>query len=196
MSLNASTLTATLDRLGARLEEKHETLNWGGCCVYAAMIGQKLQELGVTCSVIVAGYGEGTNVEHVRANLSDAEAGSMQHWNRNGVYFGHVGVEFVIDGLVYHYDSSGTAKPGEHHGLRRQYAGRITVEDAAKLAATGRGWNPSFDRDQIPEIRKAVNRAFGKLKTRCDNRQKTLPFGVKPGVNASDRGDFRPSMAA
>jgi len=94
--ITARQLNRILRKLGRHVQEDITggCLNYGGCAVYAALVGRELQRLGVPVGVVVNGYG-GANLDEVRLKVTDV--GDKGQWNDNGVYFNHVGLEYAIN---------------------------------------------------------------------------------------------------
>lgn len=160
--ITARKLNHALRKAGARANEiSEDTLNYGGCCVYAALVGEHLQKLGITVGAMVRGRNPHLNLADVRQNVRDV--GDTSEWNNNGVYFRHVGLEYVISGRAYHCDSDYVTSADSHPSLCDVHAGRLTVDEAKKLASTENGWNWMFDRELIPAITAAVAEVFAPL---------------------------------
>ena len=160
--ITARQLNRILRKLGRHVQEDITGgyLNYGGCAVYAALVGRELQRLGVPVGVVVNGYG-GANLDEVRLKVTDV--GDKGQWNDNGVYFNHVGLEYAINGHAYHCDSEYLSRARHHPQLNRLYPGRLAVDEAEALADDPIGWNRCFDRRLIPEIKEAVEEAFAPL---------------------------------
>lgn len=162
-SITARSLNAALRAAGEAAEEiTGGCLNYGGCCVFAAIVGRQLQGLGITVGAVVRGWGARSNVRDVRANIREVEDGGQ--WNSNGIHFNHVGLEYVINGRAYHYDSEALTGADRHPKLQDPYPGRLTVEEVEALASRPSNWNRSFDRALIPRLEAAVVEAFGSLR--------------------------------
>jgi hypothetical protein len=151
-----------LDRLGKEVNRRYPYINHGGCAVYAAMIVQALRKHKINATGIVASYSAewmpaGASIDTVRENITK---NSHKEWNRNGVRFSHVGVEFdhttKTRTVKKHYDSYGVRKAGKELDDMPIYKGRLLLVELRALAERKTGWNESFDRAQIPELRKLV----------------------------------------
>lgn len=152
-------INATLRKLGDRVNDLTEgNLNYGGCAVYAALVGAALQRIGLTVGGVVRGWSDGTNVADARHNV--AKVGEARQWNRNGIHFNHVGLEYVIGPKAYHYDSDYLTPAQSHPNLQRAYPGRLTVDELEALASNAPNWNHIFNRKLIPQIEAAVAEEF------------------------------------
>ena len=148
-----------LSELSDVISNEIENVTWGGCCVFASLAGQKIQQF---CDVKVIVYSNkditGVDIENVRPLIDPTD---VDEWNSNGVYFGHVVLE-IDDGYnIYHYDSC-DVYPADNSicpGLDR-IPGYLTVEEATILASTPNGWNICFNRDNIPKMEEIVNDFF------------------------------------
>ena len=137
---------------------RFELLNDGGCCVFAAMVAAKLEELGIpvkgrvlrSAFSWVSSTNAPLNKIHPKKNTLDA-------WQDNGVSFDHV----VLQLEKYTYDSGGfdARKRWSHFDM---YRGWLNVKDLKELAKS-RGWNSMFDRKLIPELQKIVDNVFAEV---------------------------------
>jgi len=156
-SLTTSHLFLELKAVGAEVERQIHMLNWGGCCVYAAILANELRTLltkdaVVEIRVIERDHG-GTlrPLNEVRQELSSNDLGE---WYNADVYFHHVFLEIRTGGCIIHTDSeeshytmnSDRSKIAGHCKIIRP--GFIEFDDAVDLAKQTR-WNLDFDRRQI-----------------------------------------------
>lgn len=154
---------AQLRELANTLHRKLKRPNSGGCCVVAVEIAKHLRDIYPTKLRVSTDYDEllGNNVHEVAEQVCDHSDG--WEWNDNGIYFGHVIVEFKYKGRNYHMDTSGVKRarsvdPSFEWFL---YPGDLPFESAKILAAQDSGvWNASFDRKQIPKLRQMVGDFF------------------------------------
>lgn len=152
-----------LNKLGKEVLRRYPYINHGGCCVYAAMIVQALHKHKIKASGIVASHSAvyynnaGVTIDSVRETITKHD---HRQWNSKGISFSHVGVEFEHQGLVRtvkkHYDTAGVRRAGKELDDMPIYKGRLTLIELKKLGGTKHGWNDTFDRTQIPELRKLV----------------------------------------
>jgi hypothetical protein len=155
-------IIAKLDLLGKEALRRYPYLNNGGCCVYAAMIVQALHKHKINATGIVASFsadyvGPAVSIDTVRETIT---RNSHKQWNKNGVRFSHVGVEFEYADRVRtvkkHYDTAGVRDASNQLDGVPIYKGRLTIVELKALAGRKDGWNDMFDRKQIPELRKLV----------------------------------------
>lgn len=131
-------------------------VNYGGCCVVAAEIAEHMQNKVPTRLRVAHLWNTGAHIDDARNNVSDVANG--YEWHENGVYFGHVIVEFDYLGRTYHMDSSGVhqAKNVDPSFGYELYAGFLPLDDAKALAGQWANWNTRFDRSLIPRIKAIV----------------------------------------
>jgi hypothetical protein len=150
-----------LRTLGEGVSSKLRYVNYGGCCVYAATVARALQELGIPVWGIAA---DNWVSDKINLNVVRATNKPKNHleWNKAGVQFGHVLIQFVHRGEIWTHDSDNT-RPGAVSrdptcGLR-VVEGYMTVPELEALASSEQGWNPTFDREVgIPVIKSEVDR--------------------------------------
>ena len=141
----------------ADLNKEHPSINWGGCCVFAGIIGRHLKKLGdVKVRVVQMPFraGRNSNIDEVREKLSSNS--DIMDWYAAGVEFFHVLIEFSHRKKIYYIDSEGIRTSIQATLLE----GALTIAEARFLGAKKRGWNPTFKRTEIPIIRKKVNEYF------------------------------------
>lgn len=152
-------LTEKLIQCGKEVYRKFPYINHGGCCVYATMIVCELQKHNIEAvGIATGGYYTDHNltidkVRHlVRKNTAN-------EWNRNGITFHHVGVEFILNGKKFHYDTSGVWKPTGKLDKHQIYQGRFSFKELQGLSKQiNCCWNTTFDRHDIPAIRRIVKK--------------------------------------
>lgn len=148
-------LEIKLNRLGEEVYDRYPNINSGGCCVYAAMVVAELNKLNIPAKGIVASYSSlaSKSIDKIRPLI---EKNTLDEWQKNGVSFSHVGVEFTLNGKKKHYDTGGVRKAGKELDHMPIYKGRLEYIELRALAAKKYGWNTCFNRRDIPELRRLV----------------------------------------
>lgn len=144
-----------LKTLGTRINRWYPKINFGGCCVYASLVGKELQKRGLDVNIIVAAYDASENIDRARKFVNNNK---MEEWNTHGIWFNHVGLEIRIGDEIYHHDTNQTKPEGLFLGEWEIYEGRLSVEEAENLASRAEGWNDSFDRRSIPRLRNHIEK--------------------------------------
>ncbi len=173
INLHHLALLASMQEAGERTRKVAPTINYGGCCVWAAAMGRALKRQGVEARVIVRDWrAEGhAGIDAVRGLVRRALRQSNNRnpataWNRNGVEFNHVGLEVELAGRTWHVDAEGVYPAGEHplFNHERLYPGHLTVAEAGLLARDVRAWNRVFDRRLIPSVIGHITTAMKRAK--------------------------------
>ncbi len=155
-----SNIVDTLNRLGNAVEASVTYLNSGGCCVYAALVARELADRGYPVKGVVVSYGATKGkpkIYEVRKTLNNSK--DLVDWNGH-VSFSHVGIEFRADGKVYRYDSNGVVGAKDPLMNMAPYPGRLKVDELEAFASGQEGWNNTFNRNQIPKLKKLVKSYF------------------------------------
>lgn len=161
-------LIPKLRELGRRVNELTDNrVNYGGCCVYAAAVAERLQELGlkhVECIASVDDWFDHVGaVEDARNNLiadevyAEGENGPLD-WGYAGLSLHHIAVRFKHNGRWYTHDSD-TVIHGRDTFGKNGYGATpdgLTPLEARAMADDPDGWNSTFDRRDIPAIRRLV----------------------------------------
>src|ERR1035437_8323128 len=124
-------LIAKLNSLGEEVLVKYPCVNYGGCCVYAAMVVAELKKHKIEAKGIVASYGAGKpgwmtkDVATIDKAREKVKKNHIYEWQANGISFAHVGIEFKVGRLKKHYDTSGVRKAGKELDTMPIYDGRL-----------------------------------------------------------------------
>jgi hypothetical protein len=159
MDKNLTQLRELADKLNNNIAD----VNHGGCCCVAVEIAKHLRKIYPTKIRVSTDYDDyaDTNVEDVAKWLADHGDGDA--WNDNGIFFGHVVVEFKYKGRNYHIDTNGVKRAGAVDPTFGWilYPGELPYKAAKVLADQDSGvWNWTFNRDQIPKMRKIIDNFF------------------------------------
>lgn len=168
MTITHKELMRRLRRLQRAITEHVAWPNHGGCAVIAGIVGEHLRDLGFDVEIVTpvnkGALFETKPAAEVRNNLP--AKWSWNHWDENGLSRAHLAVRFRSGGRCYTWDSetllrkagwfgrasTWTGWPGKYQ-TSAKFGDGMTVDECNKLASTGKGWNTTFDRKQIPTIR-------------------------------------------
>lgn len=140
-------------------------LNCGGCAVFAHLVGQELHKLNIPYFGIVAEE-DHHDLDQLREEIDNTY--SKRGWNDAGLYFMHVGVGFHLDNVLYHYESLEGAKEADGTLCDLIVCDGILIpEELEAIALEARGWNPWFDRGQIPTLKKIIKQHFEMIEVPC-----------------------------
>ena len=155
-------VVAELPILQGRLA-RYDSINYGGCGVIAAHIAKRLSQF-VPTRIAIYNTSDHYDVDRIRPNIKNTH--SSTEWDRHGLDWDHILVEFEHNGEKYLVDSRSLVKSEPVVNLpngRYYLSGYITIDEVCGWARTPRFWNWRFDRKQIPAIRKTIHRFFNKL---------------------------------
>lgn len=162
-------LLVHLRRLSKQLNTHLVQPNRGGCCVIAAAIAEHLEQI-VPVRIRVSDDHFDHSYSDDNCNLNDmvnylGTQASHDMWNDADVSFGHVLVEFDYQGRTYHMDTSGVklAKKRDPSFGWLMYDGFLPLAAAQTLASDAGNWNKTFNRNQIPVLKKMVMATFKQL---------------------------------
>lgn len=151
--MRSDDLIATLRTLGREANQLTEdTLNCGGCGVYASIVSDALTALGIEHE-IVACLDESDSIDEVRPD----DPLDPREWYDNNAKFLHVGLRMIVGAEAWLYDSDGFY-PAEDRVLNSWTVadGALTPDEIRALAGYTRRWNRTFDRSQIPALKELV----------------------------------------
>ena len=160
----------TIAAICERVSEDIEFVNSGGCAVFASELGKRLQAIGVknvNCRV----YNYPEEMEWlVYHDLNTLEAKIREHngtckdkeaWNDSGIHFVHV--KLYVDGVFWDSDGAVLACEPESKVWEGAFGGYelvegfISVDTMSELASEAKNWNPTFQRDCIPDMTKIMD---------------------------------------
>lgn len=154
---DAADLQRRLENLGDAITANVDAPNYGGCGVIAGCVGRALQKLDVLCEVVTpVGWGS-EPAAAVRANVT--HPGSARDWDNNGLSRKHLAVRFRYAGATYCWDSDGLYEGASKFGgysTTTEFGDGLTVSECVKISSRQAGWNPDFDRKQIPLVKHLV----------------------------------------
>lgn len=168
--MNNRGIITQLRAVGAEANDCFDALNEGGCAVYAALVARALLNRGIPARGRVADrYNLGKNtVSVVRELLGqqgiDTARANARDWNVKGIDFTHVLVEFDYRGKTYLCDSNFVdSKPREIEPTcgAPLLPGSLSIAELEAIAADECGWNPWFDRDNIPALQQIISATLG-----------------------------------
>ncbi len=162
---NKTQLIPFLKGLGNELEDKFYNINLGGCCVIADLIGEHLQNFTDTKVVVFNGWSGTIDLDEVRKDIEATmgDPNDKNLWDAEGCGFGHVLLEIESDGTFYLVDSEGVHDSLSYSEFSNRDDGYLTLDEARNMGNQVEGWNDSFDRRQIPQIRETIDNAFEKF---------------------------------
>lgn len=147
------------------MQREVPSINWGGCCVFASLVAERLGR-HVPTRIRVSGDHDDnlSNVTIPRVRRS-VKSNTPRDWGIEGVSFAHVVVEFEHEGKLYHYDTGGVKPAAEvtAYGRFPLIKGSLQVAEAIELSATPVGWNAQFDRGLIPQAERLITETFDQL---------------------------------
>lgn len=160
---SAAAVEACLLAIGEEVEEKVRNVNCGGCGVYAVELAKRLHKLGITDCKIRA-YGDRYEVDISEVENTNFRTNKPTHsseWNRNGVWFHHVKVEW--NGALWDSEGKVSLDRANTWNWSKLQKGSISDKAMRILTKLASNWNSWFERDQIPKIRRIMNKHFRKL---------------------------------
>ncbi len=149
-------LIEKLNLLGKAVHKNSPNINFGGCCVFAAAVALELEKHGVKARGIIASHNATYHEIPLGRIRPKVKNNSIYEWRDNGVYFGHVGVEFTYRGKLYHYDTEGVHPKAATLDNTPIYKGRMKPEEMDAIASSPEGWNTTFPRRQIPSVKRLI----------------------------------------
>ncbi len=151
-----------LNTLSELVSKEIPNINYGGCCVFASLVGKHLQQIKPIRFAVLSGpwFCKPTTIDEARQLVSK---NTLYEWNNNNVYFGHVLMEFDYRGKTYYYDSTGVENKDDDCRSGDQIKGFLTLKECQELADDTSGWNSCFNRKHIPQMKKIIDTFFDQL---------------------------------
>lgn len=145
----------TLHDLVDHVSDKFPTINWGGCGVFAAALGKRLEQRGVKCSVVVYSHGP-ADIDYTRSNYV-RDVGNADEWNIGDLELSHVMLCVQVKRRKYYVDGTTVSEPRTTWLHYKRAKGRMTVDEIEQLARRADNWNSSFPRWMIEELENTID---------------------------------------
>ena len=153
-----SSLLESLNKALINIHESHDSINCGGCAVFATLAYPLISQWFDNVSIcVVQYYRERGDVDRIRKDIVTNGESVYDIVNWRELPFNHILLRVVINDVSYLIDSTGVVEEKDYH--HHVCAGSLTYEDNKALSAVG-GWTSRFDRDQIPSIEADVTHLF------------------------------------
>ena len=172
MQTNPNTMRRKLRKLSAALKAHGMyDINHGGCGVMAGIVGEILESLGVPVEVVTSSHCGCSPAKARRRLYWDIEDEHDVRWDNSawdsaGVNRSHLAVRFMLGRDMYTWDSDGLIKSGKYFGrddcgkpthyAKYPFGEGMTVAECVYISSCGQGWNRTFNRRQIPQMREIV----------------------------------------
>lgn len=163
--MNTHSLFKRLRKLQSTMQTHHPRLNYGGCGVFAYLVGEQLQKLGLEVEIVTpTDGGYYLSASRVRSNVTNKER--AREWTDNGLCRQHLAVRFKTKaGVVYTYDSDRLARSassfgGDYDYTDPKFGTGLTVKETKLMCKSQDGWNNTFPRKSIPKVKSQVSEAF------------------------------------
>ena len=142
-----------LRKVGSSVYGDVPTINYGGCCVYAAKVGKELQKMGYDVRVVFRKTG------NVKKNNPEIKCPLLAE-EEIGVDFYHVGLAVKSGGKWYTHDAEATHKGLKVFGEDRLPVAKtyLTVEQAESFASYRHFWNTTYPRREGAKVIKSAIR--------------------------------------
>ena len=153
-----------LQDFAVEMDEKYPNMNFGGCCVFASLFAKRMIDLIPTIKIVVEDRvtGNSCSIDDVRNNI---ENNTVNDWYDNGIDFTHVLIQFEYQGEIFWYDANGIHTDMVEFELVDGYLG---ILEALELVNDNEGWNPSFNRKDIPNIKRDIYNFHRRFKRSLD----------------------------
>lgn len=161
--------TTKTDKLIAAIQELQNatgnihSINNGGCGVFAAAAAKRLNRMGFRAHVRVASFSNfGLRLAKLVASGNITSKDDLMN---NDIPCDHLVVEAIVNKKRIFFDSSSMSETFKPHLFLDCHlgAGKMDALSALRVARTPHGWNPRFNRKQIPAIFRQMNSAIANL---------------------------------
>jgi hypothetical protein len=150
-----------LDKLCETLDNNFTNLARGGCGVVAACLAEEMSRFLPVRVRVADRFSTWNTIDEARRGVKN---NSPTEWADNGVGLGHLFVEFAYNGQLYHMDALNIHEAfydNTDPSLGMEVTeGALTIVEAIEMASYSKGWNPQFDRRQIPAIQRTIRNFF------------------------------------
>lgn len=134
-------------------------INWGGCAAAAHMLAKVLEPHVDELKIVAYDNSVPNPAADVSVARNNIDSNTIFNWNRAGIAFNHVWVEFKWRGRWYAIDAEGIQpRRRMYEKWGKPFRGSFTLKEMKELSESRWGWNPTFDHGQVPAMKRMVNR--------------------------------------
>lgn len=158
MTVSAADFRACMERVHEKLSVNVPRLNNGGCGFFAAELGKRMLDAGITDFGIVVFDDESyCNVSELETELREygVDIEDINNWSDNGLLFGHVAVEY--DGAFW--DGHESFTDTIYKEMFDLVDGELSLEAIVALGQSHQ-WNPTYDRSNDEYVKKVLDECF------------------------------------
>lgn len=162
--MHANKLFKILRTLQKQMQEKHPSLNYGGCGVFAHLVARKIEKSGLKVEIITPCDDYSKPANAVRDNIREVD--NPNDWDNNGLCLNHLALRFITkSGVTYTYDSNVLYKGSDKFGNSKyktnpEFGTGLFIHEVEQMTKAQRGWNRCFNRREIPAIKRKINALF------------------------------------
>lgn len=170
----------TIAAMNQEIRENIYLLNRGGCGSYAYRVAHHLSKIDPSVGIVIEG---GWYLDDMISNkplltIQDIESimveegphlmNSMEAWEQNGLSFHHLLVGVTMFDEEYVIDSTQIVTREDFEEYQVVYEGMFNHEYLKYMVRqNSQGWNPLFQRDQIPLLNKIIDKHMRRLTRKC-----------------------------
>jgi hypothetical protein len=170
--MSFSKLFAVLRTEMPLVKSKFPRINSGGCGAFALFLSNELTKRNIKHKIVWIGdafRGEEKKLgKKIHSIFNENGRPTLNHFNDNGIYLTHAMV--VINGKFV--DATGVYDKFDDTNWcygNRSVLTKITNEQLKNLVASPEGWNPSFDRELMPRVKKQVEKILKPIESFEEN---------------------------
>jgi hypothetical protein len=145
------------------IQKKFERINSGGCGVVALCISEELNKRNIKHDIVwIGNFGSSAkDKKKLDKVIKGNSAPTLNDFNKTGVYLQHAMIRF---NNFYFIDGSGVYEG--YQNTKHSYLEIVTKIETnvlKSLVDCPYGWNPMFDRQFIPKIKRIIKKTLLKL---------------------------------
>ena len=159
--MKSAKLFSVLNELG-KISKKYPTINYGGCGAFALYVSDELNKRNIKHDIawIGSAWDIRETKREIRKIFKSNSYVNLRDFNDNGIYLSHAMIKIKNNFI----DAEGVFNGFENAGWNlREVIATIKTDELRMLVNDEEGWNDSFNRKNMPKIKKDIEKIMEKL---------------------------------
>ena len=161
--MKSAKLISVLEGLSI-VKKTYRSVNCGGCGAVALYVSNELNKRDIKHDIVWIGDSYNKHKKMVKSILKSNTNVTLSEFNNNGIYLSHVMIRIKRGSNYYFVDGTGVYNGFDNtEWAYREVITTLKPKELKSLVDSEDGWNDAFNRNNMPKIKKLVNKVMEKL---------------------------------